>query len=40
MSCALVSTTPPKSMREMLGLADPTPSNNIDDDEKHQEKTA
>lgn len=37
---AVASTTPPKSMREMLGLADPSPSNNTDDDQKHQEKTA
>ena len=40
MSDAAASTTPPKSMREMLGLADPTPSNSTDDDHKHQEKTA
>lgn len=40
MSGAAASTTPPKSMREMLGLADPIPSNSTDDDEKHQEKTA
>ena len=39
-SGAVASTTPPKSMREMLGLADPTPSNSTDDDQKHQEKTA
>lgn len=40
MSGAVVSTTPPKSMREMLGLADPSPSSSTDDDQKHQEKTA
>ncbi|KAK4690357.1 serine/threonine-protein kinase SRPK3, partial [Lecanoromycetidae sp. Uapishka_2] len=33
------STTPPKSMREMLGLKDPT-SQDSSDDAKHQEKTA
>ena len=40
MNGALVSTTPPKSMREMLGLPDPNSSKTIDDDDKHQEKTA
>lgn len=40
MSESPVSTTPPKSMREMLGLPDPNPSKTVDDDEKHQEKTA
>ena len=39
-SGTVASTTPPKSMREMLGLADPGPSNSTDDDQKHQEKTA
>ncbi|KAL9138111.1 MAG: hypothetical protein Q9175_000679 [Cornicularia normoerica] len=40
MSESPASTTPPKSMREMLGLADPSPSNSTDDDQEHQEKTA
>ena len=42
MSGAVASTTPPKSMREMLGLADPkdpSPQESMDD-AKHQEKTA
>ena len=39
MSSAVVSTTPPKSMREMLGLKD-TPTQNSSDDAQHQEKTA
>lgn len=39
MSGAVASTTPPKSMREMLGLDKPN-SQNSTDDAQHQEKTA
>ena len=39
MSGAVASTTPPKSMREMLGLKEPA-SGDVKVDAKHQEKTA
>lgn len=42
MSGAVASTTPPKSMREMLGLKDAISQNSTDDadDAQHREKTA
>jgi len=39
MSGAIVSTTPPKSMRDLLGIKDPA-SGDSTEDPKHQEKTA
>ena len=37
---AVASTTPPRSMREMLGLKDPSPTGSMEDTQKNQEKTA